>query len=327
MSTLHPYQRIVAEFRRKIAAGELSPGERMPSARQIRDSWGVSLATAAKVLTTLRHEGVVVSRPRAATIVAGATRRPSRQRQPSEPGEFRTSLIATAIALADTAGLEAVTIRAVASRLDIATMSVYAHVTSKADLIMLMTDAAFGEASYPDQPPPGWRSQLELGLRTLWRLFRAHPWLAQTSPLIRPVPLPKLLAHSEWAFRALEGLGLDPVTRRNIVMHGYNYVHSLANHLEHDIQSEATTGLSGSQWTRLQQPAMATAIASGQYPAFARIIGELSTKDDRVDPDELFEFGLRPHLDGLEVLINSFLEPFGVIYVVSPLGDHSQGRQ
>ncbi|WP_037892225.1 GntR family transcriptional regulator, partial [Streptomyces sp. Tu 6176] len=67
-----PYLRIAAEIRRRIADGELAPGERVPSTRRIAEQWGVALATATKALTTLRLEGLVEARPRAGTVVAGA---------------------------------------------------------------------------------------------------------------------------------------------------------------------------------------------------------------------------------------------------------------
>src|SRR4051812_43323372 len=56
---LPPSVRILTELRRRIAAGELPPNARVPSTRQITQEWGVAMATATKVLTTLRQEGLV----------------------------------------------------------------------------------------------------------------------------------------------------------------------------------------------------------------------------------------------------------------------------
>lgn len=59
-------------------SGRLAVGDPVPSARQIAAEWGVALATAAKALTTLRVEGLVVSRSGAGTTVAaGRGMRPS----------------------------------------------------------------------------------------------------------------------------------------------------------------------------------------------------------------------------------------------------------
>jgi DNA-binding GntR family transcriptional regulator len=50
---------IVQHYRALITAGQLKDGDRIPSARTLVDEWGVAHATAAKVLTTLRAEGLV----------------------------------------------------------------------------------------------------------------------------------------------------------------------------------------------------------------------------------------------------------------------------
>lgn len=54
-----PYMQVVAQIRQQITDGRLREGEAIPSARQITKDWGVSLATATKVLAALRSEGLV----------------------------------------------------------------------------------------------------------------------------------------------------------------------------------------------------------------------------------------------------------------------------
>ncbi|MEU8196827.1 TetR/AcrR family transcriptional regulator C-terminal domain-containing protein [Microbispora amethystogenes] len=63
------YQEIAAELRRRIEAGELRPGDRVPSTREIIRRWGVAMATATKVLTELRREGLVRAVPGVGTVV------------------------------------------------------------------------------------------------------------------------------------------------------------------------------------------------------------------------------------------------------------------
>ncbi|GAA2525785.1 GntR family transcriptional regulator [Winogradskya humida] len=58
-----PYQQIADHFRREIRDGRLKDGDRLPSARQLVTDWNVAHATAAKVLTTLRAEGLVRTTP------------------------------------------------------------------------------------------------------------------------------------------------------------------------------------------------------------------------------------------------------------------------
>jgi DNA-binding GntR family transcriptional regulator len=54
-----PYLQITQHYRELIQSGELRDGDRLPSARQLVEQWEVAHATAAKVLSTLRAEGLV----------------------------------------------------------------------------------------------------------------------------------------------------------------------------------------------------------------------------------------------------------------------------
>lgn len=54
---LPPYQRIAAQIKGRIERGELHPGDRIPSVREIVRDEGVSVATATRVAAVLRAEG------------------------------------------------------------------------------------------------------------------------------------------------------------------------------------------------------------------------------------------------------------------------------
>jgi len=75
---LPPYLQITQFYRDRIESGELKEGDRVPSARQIVDHWKVAHATAAKVLSTLRSEGLVTTTSGGAggTVVAPRNNRP-----------------------------------------------------------------------------------------------------------------------------------------------------------------------------------------------------------------------------------------------------------
>ncbi|MFJ3790699.1 TetR/AcrR family transcriptional regulator C-terminal domain-containing protein [Kitasatospora sp. NPDC090091] len=314
-----PFQRIAAELRRRIAAGELAPGERVPSTRRIAQDWGVALATATKALTVLRLEGLVEALPRVGTVVAAPAGPPAGtpaapgtpadtapgqpHRSPAAEGELnRERILRAALELADAEGLAALSMRAVAARLGVSAMSPYRYVTSKDELVLLTADLAFGEAAYPAEPPAGWRARLELGARTLWSLFRRHPWLAQLSPVTRPLVLPNLMAHAEWALAALEGHGLDATTVLDTHVLLYSYIEGIAVNLEREAQAQATTGLTEQEWMDSRTPALGALIASGRFPAYTRLVAELPDGYD-LDLDALFEFGLANLLDGLTARI------------------------
>ncbi|WP_354639037.1 TetR/AcrR family transcriptional regulator C-terminal domain-containing protein [Kitasatospora camelliae] len=305
-----PYLRIAAEIRQRILGGALKPGDPVPSTRQIAREWGVALATATKVLAALRQEGLVEARPRVGTVVAApagpapvaAPGRPRAAAGGSDHELTRERIVRAAVEIADAEGIAAVSMRGVAARLGVATMSPYRYVTGKDDLVLLMADAVYGELAYPADPPAGWRARFELGARTLWALHRRHPWLAQISSLTRPLPLPNLLTHAEWALSALDGYGLPAATMLDIHVLLYSYVHGIAVHLEREAQAEAATGLSEEQWSEAQTPALTAIAASGGYPVFARVIAALPDGYD-LHLDHLFAFGLTPLLDGLTPLV------------------------
>ncbi|MEV0193837.1 GntR family transcriptional regulator [Kitasatospora purpeofusca] len=295
-----PFRRIAADLRRRITSGELAPGARIPSNRRLAQDWGVALATATKALTVLRSEGLVEARPRVGTVVAAAPAPVTTTPQPASPeGELsRERLIAAALEIADAEGLAALSMRAVAARLGVAPMTAYRYVTSKDELVLLAADAAFGEAGYPADPPAGWRPRLELGARTLWSLFRRHPWLAELGPVTRPLLLPNLLTHAEWALAALDGHGLPAATVLDIHVLFYSHIEGLAANLEREARAQAATGLTGDQWTDTRFAAFDTRTAAVRFPVFTRLTAELAEGYD-LDLDTLFESGLTTLLDGL----------------------------
>ncbi|WP_445269783.1 TetR/AcrR family transcriptional regulator C-terminal domain-containing protein [Streptomyces sp. DSM 41634] len=303
-----PYLRIVAAIRQRIANGELAPGERVPSTRQLAAQWGVALATATKALTTLRLEGLVEARPRIGTVVAETTRAAPARRRPSSAPDAEQELsldriVRTAIEIADAEGLQALSMRGVAARLGVAAMSTYRYVPSKEDLVLHMADAAFGEESCPADAPGDWRARIELGGRTLWGLYRKHPWLAQLGSLTRPLLVPNLMVHGEWMLAALDGHGLDPTTLFDIHVLLYSHVQGLAAHLELEAHAEAATGQSEEQWMDSRAPALRGLVESGRFPTFTRVVGSFEDGYD-LRLDALFELGLKALLDGLAPLVD-----------------------
>lgn len=56
---LPPYQQVIAHIRGQVESGILAPGDLIPSDRQMATEWGISRATAQKVIAALRAEGLV----------------------------------------------------------------------------------------------------------------------------------------------------------------------------------------------------------------------------------------------------------------------------
>ncbi|UBU14198.1 TetR/AcrR family transcriptional regulator C-terminal domain-containing protein [Nonomuraea gerenzanensis] len=296
-----PHARIVADIKQRVTDGRLRPGERVPSTRQLARDWNVALATAAKALTLLAREGVVVAEPRVGTVVAERPGSPARPR-PGATAEHeltRRRIVRAAMEIADADGLSELTMRAVAGRLGVATMSLYRHVGGKDDLVMLMVDAAFAEFPLPARHPDGWRGRLETSARVQWAAYRAHPWMAGATPLTRPVPSQALLLHSEFVMEMLQETGLDATTRMYVMILIYSFVQGIAAHIELEQRARASTGITDEEWMSGQEEFLRDLTAAN--PAFGRLLDELGDFD--LDLDRLFTFGLESLLDGLTRLV------------------------
>ncbi|MGW3264377.1 TetR/AcrR family transcriptional regulator C-terminal domain-containing protein [Streptomyces sp. NPDC001056] len=311
------YSRIVGELRRRIETGELAPGDRVPSTREITRQWGVAMATATKVLTELRREGMVRAVPGVGTVVAAAPAGPARGPRPaaagrqggraeapsapSAPSALTLGRIVTAaVAVADAEGLAAVSMRRVAAELGVATMSLYRHVTDKDDLLTRMMDMVIAEHPLPAEAPEDWRVAIELACRRLWDRFRRHPWLAPALSVTRPQMVISALPYSEWMLSVLHSRGVDLHTAFTAHLMLLNYARGIAVNLESEREAEAYSGLDSEQWMDTQEPEFLEILATGRFPALTR----LATAGYDLDLDALFEFGLQRLLDGLAALLD-----------------------
>jgi AcrR family transcriptional regulator len=311
-----PYQQIASDIADRIRRGDLRPGERVPSTRQITAEWGVAIATATKALTELQARGVVRAIPGVGTVVAepqdrevavtqaAPTSRESRAGRPDHgkdrsEGSMGERIIHTAIAIADSEGLGAVSMRRIAIDLGVPTMSLYRWIPSKDDLLIGMLDAILGQDDWP-APPKGWRAQLEYVARRQWASYRDHPWLAQIVSLSRPQLAPKAMMHTDRALRALDGHRLDDTTKLYIVLTVFGHVKGAAAGLEAEQQAQRDTGLDIEQWMKVTDAAFNPVIHSGRYPALARLDG---SADVDFSLESMFEFGLELLLDGIGQLL------------------------
>ncbi|MFF4879915.1 TetR/AcrR family transcriptional regulator C-terminal domain-containing protein [Micromonospora sp. NPDC000668] len=290
------FRRIAAEIAARIASGELAPGTKVASTRQITAQYGVAMATATKVLATLREQGLVRATPGVGTVV-------TRRARPVGSGPDRDLVVSTAITIADAEGLTGLSMRRLAGELGVPTMSLYRHVQDKEELVLLMTDKVMAANPPPALSPEtdGWRACVEALARLQWSMYRRHTWLAQAISFTRPLLAPHAMAHTEWTMRALDAYGLDPNTQFRAAVMVANYVRGTAVNLEDEAQAEQESGLTDKEWMRAQQNRLATVLASRQLPMMARAI---AADHLEFDLDILLEFGLQRLLDGLAPLLD-----------------------
>ncbi|APR76061.1 Transcriptional regulator, GntR family / Transcriptional regulator, TetR family protein [Minicystis rosea] len=279
-------QRVVAALRARIRSGALAPGAPVPSARQIVREHGVALATAAKVLATLRRERLVRVVPGVGTIVRGPD---------DGPDLSREHIVETAIAIADDEGLAALSMRGVAAEMGVATMSLYRHVPSKDELLLSMIDAVMAEQPLPARGTRGWRSRLEAIARLHWEKYARHPWLSHALSLTRPQASPNGMVHTEWVLEALTELGLDPATALRTGVAFIGYIRGMAMSVEPERQAEQDTGMNSDEWMNAHEATFAPLTA--RFPTLARLS---QGPDVDMGLDAIFESGLCCFLDGIE---------------------------
>ncbi|MGI5185137.1 TetR/AcrR family transcriptional regulator [Dactylosporangium sp. CA-152071] len=107
--------------------------------------------------------------------------RPDRGSRGPVPQHSRAEIVAAAVVLADAGGLSAVSMRAVASALSTGAGSLYRYLSSRDDLLDLMSDAVLTELPL-DRPLTGdWLDDLVEVAREQLALYRRHPWLTEAA--------------------------------------------------------------------------------------------------------------------------------------------------
>lgn len=101
----------------------------------------------------------------------------STDRAPGEqrPRLSRERVLQTAIDLADSRGLEALTMRRLGEELGVEAMSVYRHVANKRDLLNAMIDAVFQEVDLPSHTDD-WKTALRKRSMSLRGMLKRHTW-------------------------------------------------------------------------------------------------------------------------------------------------------
>jgi len=201
-------------------------------------------------------------------------------------------IAAAAVSIADSEGLDAVTMRRLAGDLGVAPMAAYRYVGGKDELLELMVDFVYGELPLPDEAAD-WRTTMRtLALRTRAMLLE-HPWARTTVVTLTP----NLLAVPERALAALDGLGVDVDTMMAVLRTVTSYVDGAVAAEVGLLRLMRDRGWSDKDETRTGlAPQMSWLMSTGRYPSYQRYIREATRKDDH---RWQFEIGLDCVLDGI----------------------------
>jgi len=245
---------------------------------------------------------------RSIALLWGTRKEPSRG---PKQGLTVERIVAAAVAVADADGLAALSMRRVAERLGVGTMSLYTYVPAKAELIDVMLDRVLGEVDRPHEVAGGWRERLARIAHDNWALYQRHPWLLQVATA-RPPLGPNVFAKYEYELGALEGVGLTDLEMDATITLLNGYVHGAARGAVEASQVSRRTGLTDAQWWEVSAPLLAQVVDGDRYPLGGRVgtaAGEAHGAAG--DPEGAFAFGLDRILDGLEVLIAGRRSPQG----------------
>ncbi|HEY8473437.1 MAG TPA: TetR/AcrR family transcriptional regulator [Natronosporangium sp.] len=214
-------------------------------------------------------------------------------------------IVSTALTIADTDGLDALSMRRVARELRVGTMTLYRYLPGKAVLLDLMLDAVSDPAKDIAQcQGKDWRGVLEVVAHSSRRRYLAHPWLLQVN-WSRPVVGPNTLAGLEFVVSTLAGLGLTDQERFSVMISIDGLVVGVTRAQLHHEAAVAASGVTDAEFWNRHLPVLSKAMLSGEYPAMAA----LSEDAYGLGWDETFEWGLQRVLDGIQALIESRRQP------------------
>ncbi|WP_284741115.1 TetR/AcrR family transcriptional regulator C-terminal domain-containing protein [Amycolatopsis sp. RTGN1] len=214
------------------------------------------------------------------------------RRSPRRQAPSVEQIVRTAITIADTEGLPALSMRRVAADLGSGTASLYRYVASRDDLLDLMIDEV--KSAETTELTGDWRVDLASVARQVRATLLRHPWLSGEIPG-RPALGANSLRRHEAALTAAAPLTGDITFVAGAVDVVLAYVFGTVTQELAELQAQRRSGLTKEQWQASVGPYIREVIESGEYPQFSRRVIE---GEDR-SAEEVFEFGLGCVLDGI----------------------------
>ena len=163
--------------------------------------------------------------------------------QSRRPRLSREDLAATAMRIADTDGIEALSMRRLATELDVGTMTLYHYVRTKDELLTLVNDAVMGEVVVPSHLPipDEWRAALTLLATRTRAAMVKHPWMLDISD--DPPIGPNSVRHFDQSLEAVASLDIPLSDKLDIISLIDEYVFGYSriernNHRDNAIDDE-----------------------------------------------------------------------------------------
>ncbi len=222
-------------------------------------------------------------------MVRGEMLKPTNETSKERLPLSRERVLRGAIAVADSAGVRALTIRSLAAELGVTPMSVYYYVANKSEILDGIVDEVFSEIELP--PGDGdWRSEIRRRARSARQVLNRHPWAIALLES-RKTPGPATLRHHDAMIGTLRNAGFSV----EMTAHAYalldSYVYGFA------IQ-EAALPFDGPETVAGVTEPIMEQFPAGEYPHLAEMATEYILQPG-YDFGNEFEFGLNVILDAL----------------------------
>ena len=199
-----------------------------------------------------------------------------------------------ALGLADTGGLDSLTMRRLGDELEVGPMALYRHVANKEDLIDGLVDIVFGEIPLPPNGV-GWKTAMRERSFSLRDALMRHRWAIGLMES-RKNPGPANLRHHDAVIGSLRAAGFDMAMAAHAysVLDAYIYGFALT---KMSLPFEDTSDIAEVAETMLAP------FPVNAYPNLAAFITEHAMQPGYDYADE-FEYGLDLILDSLEKALN-----------------------
>ncbi|GLW07047.1 TetR family transcriptional regulator [Microtetraspora sp. NBRC 13810] len=218
--------------------------------------------------------------------------RPERAARGPRPAHSRDAVAAAGVRVADTEGVEAVSMRRVAAEPGAGTASLYRYLTGKDELFDLMVDAVM-RAEEPPERTGEWRADLRALAAGSRAVMLRHPWLPMLVAA-RPNLGPGSLRWMESWYGAVDGFGLDADEMLALVGTVQIFVHGAVTRE----LAEREAGFDFASRMAAQGAYGDAVIAGGAYPTLIRIMVEAEGPHRPDRHDRAFADGLERVLDG-----------------------------
>ncbi|MEE2041776.1 TetR/AcrR family transcriptional regulator [Nocardiopsis sp. CT-R113] len=235
--------------------------------------------------------------------------RPAPRRGP-RPKLSREAVVDAAVAVADAEGLEAVSMQRVAGELGYTTMSLYRHVDSKEDMLVLMSDRAMDGAPPEPCADRAWRAGVEEWVHRVMEVYRRHPWAIRLT-LSGPPAGPNGLRWMEAGLREIVRSGLDVGSSLQMLAMLSSLVRDTLR-LEGDMARAAReAGSTMADAERDYSVGLRRVVTAEDYPTIALMLESAVLEDQPPpgEPDRLggpadeLDFSIHRVLDGIEVYV------------------------